>query len=323
MPHNSMIFSIEECEKYSTLPDKNTVIMATCQNKIKIFLLSFLSALIRSNPQKVEHFIVSINGIDKRCGSTDLQDNKQKFLEELRELKWHGRDMPLTVIRAWSRIGHSQALEMAIPWVHTEFYTLMHDDVIVMNKTWADQASEILKHPKAATIQDKDINRVTSSPILALDIGELELNGKQFINMPHLQSCFMVCKKSAISQTGMRWIGYHFERDFTLQKDINVQEFLQYYQKFRVLNDFPKISKKYQGISMDFGSWMHSGLKEHGYDQYLFNEKQTIHLRKTSWGDENHIRYRMHIFKKHLESLEKELEEYPEYFKLFEKYKNL
>jgi hypothetical protein len=34
-----------------------------------------------------------------------LQDKKQKFLEELRNMKWEDRDMPLTVIRAWSRIG--------------------------------------------------------------------------------------------------------------------------------------------------------------------------------------------------------------------------
>lgn len=323
MPHDHMIFSIEECEKYSLLPDKNTVIMATCQNQIKIFLLSFFSVLIRSNPEKVEHFMVCINGGDKRCGSTDLQDNKHKFLEEIRELKWHGRDMPLTVIRVWSRIGHSQSLEMAIPWVHTEYYTIMHDDVIVTGNTWAEKASETLKSPKAATIQEPDVSRITSSPVLGLDIGEIMLNNKHFINMPHLQSSFMVCKKSAICQTGMRWTGYHFEKEYILQKDLNVENFLNYYSKFRNYEDFPRIAQKYQGISMDFGSWMNYAIRSNGYEQYLFDKKQSIHLRKTSWGDPDHIKYRLHIFKKQIEDLEKELENYPEYYALYQKYKGV
>ena len=320
MPHDHMIFSVEECEKYSLIPDKNTVIMATCQNQIKIFLLSFLSVLVRSNPDKVEHFMVCINGGDKRCGSTELQDDKQKFLEEIRDLKWHGRDMPLTIIRAWSRIGHSQALEMAIPWVHTEYYTIMHDDVIVMKKDWAEKVSEILKLPKAATIQEPDISRITSSPVLGLDIGEIILNEKNFINMPHLQSSFLACKKAVISQTGARWTGYHFEKNFNLQKDINVQNFLQYYSKLRNNPDFPRISQEYQGISMDFGSWMNYAIRSNGFEQYLFGENQTIHFRKTSWGDPDHIKYRLFIYRKEIQQLEEELKLYPEYFALYEKY---
>src|SRR6516162_7350459 len=118
-------------ESKGLLPGKTTVVMATSQSRIECLMWSMFSLLLRSTPG-LEHIIVAINGPDPRTGDPGLQDAKQSFLGELRNTRWQasGRDcdMPLTVIRTWSRVGHSQATDGALPWVHTEFYTLMHDD---------------------------------------------------------------------------------------------------------------------------------------------------------------------------------------------------
>ncbi|NIQ15033.1 MAG: hypothetical protein GTO02_11780, partial [Candidatus Dadabacteria bacterium] len=82
-------------------------------------------------------------------GDPTNQDKKQEFLEELRKLQWwrvqepkHKRDMPITVMRVWSRIGHPESVEMALPWVHTDAFLIMHDDIIITKHNWLKEVKE-------------------------------------------------------------------------------------------------------------------------------------------------------------------------------------
>jgi hypothetical protein len=182
MPDNHMIFSVDEAEKLTLLPKKTTVIMATCQCEMRTFMLSFLSFVLRSRPENVEHFMVAINGGDERYGNCGLQDKKQLFLEQIRRLKWHDRDMPLTINRTWSRVGHTQAIESCIPWVHTEFYTITHDDVLAQ-KGWDDEFLNKL--------EDEQTILSYQPPLLLGGVCKKFHEGGWKIGLPHMNSCLI------------------------------------------------------------------------------------------------------------------------------------
>lgn len=318
MPHDHMIFSVEECENATLIPDKNTAIIATSQGPIKLLMLTLLSLLLRSNQKYLEHIIVCINGPDTRCGDPSLQDKKQKFLEELRNMKWEDKDMPLTVIRAWSRIGHSQALEMAIPWVHTEYYTIMHDDIIVLKNDWCEEASEIFKDPKVAMVH--------CSPEQYGNCFELIFEGdKKFIGNAHLQNPIAVCKKSIMTKLGARWYGYHIVKDYSMKK-INYEKYIEYNNQYKnkdIRMVFPKENSDYNGLSFDIGSWMIHEIKENGYNIKTFSNEKIIHFVKSSWSnDQNYVENKERQHKKVFESIESEIERYPQFSELYKKYNN-
>ena len=315
MPDDRMIFTASECERHTLLPGKNTVIMATCQSVMPVFATSFMSALIKSNPEKVEHFVVCINGADSRTHDTSLQDSKQSFLEDVRKLKWHGRDMPLTVIRAWSRIGHTQAMEMAIPWVHTELYTIIHDDVIVTSGDWADEAQEKLLAEEVAVCQE--------FPVLQMSTGEIGINGKTFINLPHINSSLCVCKKRAITETGQRWYGYHFEKDFVIRELVNEEMFLEHNKQWIDMDNFVDTAKKYGGASVDIGGLVWSALKRLGYKMVCFDSPKSVHMRGMSWCCDVTTRNRLRLHAKTMNETRRELSAHPELYRIYEKYGGL
>jgi hypothetical protein len=315
MPHDHMIFSVEECENATLIPEKNTAIIATSQGPIKLLMLTLFSLLLRSNQKYLEHIIVCINGPDTRCGDPSLQDKKQKFLEELRNMKWEDRDMPLTVIRAWSRIGHSQALEMAIPWVHTEYYTIMHDDIVVLENDWCEEANEIFKDPKVAIVQ----NGVAYFGTCA----EITMNGNMnWIETAHMNSTFVMCKKSIIAELGCRWYGYYIKKDYSM-KDINYEEYKNKNIQYKSNIEFPKENGKYNGVSMDIGSWVMYKIKNNNYKIETFSNKKIEHFWSASWSvDKNYVENTEIQYKNVFESIEKEINNHPQFAELYKKYNN-
>lgn len=315
MPHPHMAFSVQECESLSLIPNKNTTIIATSQSAMDIFMMSIFSLLLRSNPNKLEHFMVCINGADKRCGDPKLQDIKQNFLEELRNMKWNDRDMPISVIRVWSRLGHSQSLEMAIPWVHTEYYTIMHDDVIIKDEKWLDKAFENLSNPKSAISY--------LPPLLWGGMGKKVINKKWYLELPHMHSALLVCKKPITQELGVRWSGYHFDHEFRLYDQVNVQEFMDYHYKRNNVQSFPIIEQPYAGISMDIGSWVYNNILEKGYELVPLHESTALHMRSFSWREESFKKQRMEEHKNTLLGVYEEIKKNENFFSLYEKYKNV
>lgn len=312
MPDKRMIFTAAECEENTLMPGKNTVIMATCQSPMWIFMTSILSVLVRSNPERVEHIVVCINGGDSRVGDTSLQDKKQHFLEDLRRLKWHGRDMPMTVIRAWSRIGHTQALEMAIPWVHTELYTIMHDDVIILSEDWSDEAHSKMGRSSVAVCQE--------SPVLMMSTGELVIDGKNFVNLPHVNSSFCVCRKRSITETGQRWCGYHFEKNFVIGELVDSAEFVESNKQWSEAKNFVKTDKQYNGASVDVGGHIWSALRDKGMEIVCFDSPKSLHLVGMSWCDQNTARYRLRTHAAKISAFREQLLKHNELRDVFERH---
>jgi len=310
MPNNQTVFSVDEMESISLLPKKTTVIMATCQSKMEVFMLSVLSFLIKSNPKNVEHFMVAINGGDERHGSTELQDKKQAFLEDIRKLKWHDRDMPITIQRVWSRIGHGEAIESCIPWVHTEYYTITHDDVLVQ-ENWCEESVK--------EIQDENVIMSYHPPLI---LGGLKKNfhiDGWKLGFPHMNTALITCKKALISKLGVRWHGHHNKREFKIYEQVDSKEFLKYHTQFAHMESFPIIEEPYSYINMDIGAWVYNAIIQTDYKTKKIDFKVATHLGGQSWVIDKDRRIKEREYE--WNNLEMLLEKYPSYKEIYEKHK--
>lgn len=314
MPHNHMIMNLQECEEATLLPGKNTAIIATSTGPLRLLMATIFSLLLRSNPKHLEHFIVCINGPDERCGDPKPQDIKQRFLEELRMLKWGDKDMPITVMRVWSRIGHTQALEMAVPWVHTEYYTIMHDDILMTNSEWCEESFN--------TMQDKNVAIMQTTPMTFGSWCEYDHHGKKFLGTQHINSSLVVCKKSILAKLGARWYGYHIIKDYSIS-NLDYDEFHSFNKDIGGGN-LPPPDGSYNGYSLDVGTWILYLLKKNDYKIEVFKENPMVHFVSASWTtDKNYLRNRINENKQVFQEFEKDLQAHPKLHELYEKYKNL
>lgn len=289
--HDKMLMNIEELEQETSVPGKITAIIATCQAPIKTLLWSIFSLLYRSDPSVLEHIIVSINGPDIRTGDPSLQDEKQKCLELLRGCKWYGREMPLTIQRTWSRIGHTQAMEAAIPWVHTEHYLIMHDDVLVVNPAWTDDFKLFANNPNAAIMYDP--------PLLLSGVYKKMHNGVWKLALPHLNSDFLVCKKPILNSLGVRWWGYHLENkkiaateDFVNwhmenghMLDVESDKFHPNTAKLHRSSKEDVLNTDFNAFNMDIGSWVYYKVVDSGYSFTPLTKGYVYHFTSGSWND--------------------------------------
>jgi len=272
------ILTRSEFERKMLLPDKTTVVMATCQSSLKCFMLSPFSLLLRSSPL-LEHVIVTINGPDGRTGDPSRQDAKQAFLEELRNTRWQAsgqdRDMPLTVIRTWSRIGHSHATDGAIPWVHTEFYTIMHDDVFIREADWPRYA--------VSALEDRKVGFVYAPPLLTIGASVVNCNGGRKLTLPHPNSAFITARKEVYTGMGLRWYGYHLPKKVDL-RDVDMEHFLEFHGADAV--SMPTTGQ-FDYVSMDIGTWIYHRMKKEGYRFEPLPSEYLVHLAAMSWRDES------------------------------------
>lgn len=304
----NMILSKSEYELKSTIPDKVTVIFATSQSPIKCFMLSIFSLLLRSG-HAFEHFIVNINGPDSRCGPTILQDQKQSFLEELRLLKLNQRDMPITVARTWSRLGHAQSLDSMIPWVHTEYYTIMHDDAIIKNCEWTRFVVE--------SFENNNVSMIYHPPLLSTGLSVVDHEGGKKINFPHLNSTMISSRKTLYTELGLRWYGYHIKNKFTLsQKDI---EKIHNFYKGEVTH--PLEEGEYDYVSLDIGSFIYKKFKELQYEFKPMPIDYIVHLAAMSWGGEYHQNKMMENNLNEIKQMEDEINN-SIYSEIYNKYLN-
>lgn len=308
---NPMVLDRAECERASTIPNLTTAIMATCQSKIECLMWSVFSLLFRST-KTLEHIIVSINGPDKRTGDTSPQDRKQAFLEELRNTRWKNpaqgidRDMPLTVMRTWSRIGHSQALDMAIPWVHTEYYTIMHDDIIVNTYKWCEDTLRIM--------EDRRVGMVYCTPRLSTGLSYVNHGDEKKINLPHPNTVFITSRKELYTGMGFRWSGHHVKKKFKLEDNSELATF-----HGEDVNHLPP-NGEYGYISLDVGTLPYYRMKKAGYKFVPLPEDAVTHLTAMSWRDESGQKAAFNHNQEAIAKLVSLIYTSPEYRRIYERY---
>lgn len=307
--HNHMVLDRGRCEELTRIPGKTTAIIPTYNSSIDCFMWSIFSLLLRSS-DNLEQIIVCINGPDERTGDPTNQDNKQAFLEDLRRLKWNGKDMPLTINRIWSRIGHGESVEGAIPWVHTEAYTLLHDDVIVTNPTWAEETFTIL--------QDDSVAAVYSPPCLGVFVSTYDEDYGKKLNLPHVNTPFITCKKALIKE---RWTGYHVDTEFNLDELGLTEEFVKFHEGVIATKEHDRGARfrpheTHSCLSVDFGGWVFYQIKSDKYK--LVPVRMVEHILSMSWNERKH---NLKAHQEHIVDLEMELINTPEYWQIYKKYK--
>lgn len=316
--HPHMTLSIEECVDYTHLKEKITVIYPTCQAPIECLLWSTFSLLLRAKPDSlIEHFMVAINGPDLRTGSTANQDQKQDFLEELRRLQWWHinkptirRDMPITVLRVWSRIGHSESIEMALPWVHTDAFLIMHDDIIINKHDW-------LLEVKDKFYSDPDVIIAYTPELHCCQCESGVFNNKPLLKLPHLSSVFLVCKKKWIRKIGSSWCGYHVEPKPFKLNEVEHEEFFKYYKNLGLLDKPPQTDAPYHYVSMDIGAWQYYNAVQQGLKFVPLDTNLITHIAAASWKN---VSDRIQEIMPTIKLLEKEIYAHPDYRLLYSKY---
>jgi hypothetical protein len=230
---------------------------------------SIMSLLCNSSEEFLEHINVSINGPDDRTGDPSLQNEKQKFLEELRSLKWMGKDMPITISRTWSRVGHAESIDSLIPWVHTQYYLLMHDDVFILNKNWSVDGMKSFEDPQTALVA----TRSKINPLLIT-----KYNSSLKLGMPHLNTCFLLCDKTIMNSLGVKWRGYHVRKEFKLN-----EEFIKVNSKYANKQSIEKFNETISYFNMDIGSEVFQLCNENGFVCKSFNDDVIFHCVGMSW----------------------------------------
>lgn len=321
--HKHMAIDVDEAVTLTHLKDKITVIYPTAQAPIECLLWSTFSLLLRAKVKhSLEHFMVVINGPDKRTGDPALQDKKQSFLGELRRLKWWRTqepddkiDMPLTVLRVWSRIGHPESVEMALPWVHTDSYLIMHDDIIITKQNWLDEVQERF-------FNNKEVVIAYAPYLMCCQCDGTTHKDQPLLRFPHLLCAFLVCRKSLIRKLGSTWCGYHVELPpFTLKERVgNIPTFYSYYKNLRLLDRPPDEKQIYKYISMEMGAWHFYNACQAKMKFAQLDPQLLAHFGAMSWETEQGRLERLKRYMPVIRELEKEIYAHPDYGPLYAKY---
>lgn len=324
--HPRMALSLDECIQLTHMKQKTTVIIPTGPAPIDCLLWSVFSWLLRSKPNGyMEHYCVCLSGPDERTGDPLLQDDKQCFLEELRDIDWYHADnpenrrqMPLTVIRVWSRVAYTEVFEMALGWIHTDSYLITHDDVIVTNPAWEDEV-------KTRLYAEDDIAIASVPPLLGCQTDHAIHRGMYLLRFPQIQTTFLACKKKWILPCGA-WSGFHIPSDdnvvqFELE-EIGGQDFINYWKE-RGLMDKPILeTEMYNFVRQEVGSWIHYQLSEQGKKFAELPTNLMVHLEAMSRPQDPVTRsIKVQNNLDEIEALEAEIMKHPDYSKIYTKYK--
>jgi hypothetical protein len=327
--HPQMAFNIEECIDATHLKEKVTAIIPTGNAGIECLMWSVFSLLLRSKPNAMlEHICVNISGPDKRTGDPTNQDQKQEFLEDLRNVEWYHSDnlhnkrpMPLTVIRVWSRVGYAEVFSMALPWIHTDSYLLMHDDVILTNPDW-------LSEVKDKFYGDPNVSLAYAMPsLLGCECDSNIHKGMYLLRLPQLETTFLLCKKRWIMKTGARFTGYHIPDDenffqFEVSDIPDFENFVEYYKAQGLMSQDIQTHEAYNFVRQDVGAWVYYHLYQLNTKFVQLNTENIVHIELMSHGgvSQEAKNQRVEVYKDQILKLEQEILSHPTYSKIYLKH---
>lgn len=254
MLNKFMGLPIEQCVEKTVLKEKITVVIPTSQKSIKTMMLSVLSYLVNpEDRQTLEHICICIHGPDSRTGDPSLQDKKQAFLSELRD----DYDSPLTVIRAWSRVGEPEAAGMALSWIHTDGYIMTNDEIAV-RQGWTESIRENF-------YKEDNVAIASCGELFKNKFGHFVHRGMYAIQTPELNTSFLACKKKWLMKAGARWNSFFIPDDnnFIQFKLSDLpQEMFEFYDSLGMDSRLP--DEQYSFIKQGIGAWVFYRLKKLG-----------------------------------------------------------
>lgn len=317
-----MVFDEEDVQRRTLISNAFTPVIITCQADIRLLAMAVFSLLLRTrSPSHLAHFMVFINGPDRRTGDTRLQDRKQAFLEDLRECKWPRpdgvqQDMPITVCRIWSRIGHSELCDMAMPWVHTQYYVLMHDDVMILDPWWSGVCLDALAHD--------DVVLATPRPMLLCRTGtpESDLGGGDkgtLMRLAHLNTSFLVADKVKMARLGSRWQAHHIAVPATRTDQlIDLPYWSMMHKGLGGVDTDVSAEKMIKAVSHDVGAWVYHDMGVKGFRGVELPDDTVNHVGAASW--DTAVQQRMGVHHEAYARMEQELRTHRELWAVYERY---
>jgi len=314
------LFSPMECDRLSLIPGKVCAIIPTYSSPMNYFMWSVFSLFLRSDPRELEHVIVGINGPDSRYPAADgseLQDRKQCFIEDLRNIRdWDRPGMfnpgAITLVRTWSRVGHPPTVDQCVNWVHTRYYLVMHDDIVVLDRNWSKAVYEFEEDSKL-------VAKTFGDPLVV----KLQRHG-DILEFPHFSTTFSMFDKSLMRMIGAFWMGYYVgNKQFRIKDMADFQDFMREQERIGCLARHDsqewqvREETEFQGFSMEIGTFVHYAIAKHGLRIHQFEPSCVKHFYAGTWRNQNGA-YQHHP---EVEELEKEIMSIPEYAEIYLRYK--
>jgi len=184
--------------------------------------------------------------------------------------------MPLTVIRVWSRVGYTEVFEMALNWVHTDSYLIMHDDVFLKNSDWTQEVKE--------KFYDDDQVAIAYTPqLLGCVCDHAVHRGMYLLRMPQMQTTFLLCKKKWLMKVGALWRGFHIPSDdnmlqFELEEMGDVDEFEKFWQDQDLYPNPILKTELYNFVRQEVGAWVYYKLFTNNFKFVKLNEDNILHF---------------------------------------------
>ncbi len=289
-----MILPIEECVENTTIKNKVTFIVPTYNSPMKTTMLSVLSVLLNATKDgPFEHICVCIAGPDDRTADTSLQDKKQSFLEDVRDLGWKPKDSnemksaPVTVTRVWSRLGWAETIDMATPWVHTAGFVVMHDDVFLKDSKWEEELKlNFFSNDKVALAYPNELKEWCLSPSQK-PCEFIAHNGLYAFKMPNLQTEFLAVKTKWYAKTNRKLNGYTFPREddlFEFYLDELDEECIEYYKKYAFDNVPLQTIEPYNYVFQEIGAWLYYQMCQEGLEFRKIDSEIITHLKLGGLG---------------------------------------
>jgi hypothetical protein len=271
--------------------EKITAIIATGTSPIQCFYRSIVSLLLHTDKDVFDQIIVSINGPDSRTGEPIYQDKKQQLCEDLAALGY-----PITVARAWSRVGFGQPYDMVTSLARTDVVLFMQDDII-LKQNWMEEAFP-------SFFADPSVAVMTYKPMLAncllANVWQYS-EGMLRVDLPFMNNAFTLVRTNRISRP---WHGHYCTIPPTdIEQKIDIEKFREFWTEEGNYSVLPgpgmtvdvekkgKLSmdhswKLYTLFTTGFGSWNYYDLYVHGDKFQFFSESVLEHYEGMSWSGE-------------------------------------
>lgn len=266
---------------------KLTAILSTATSPLEMLAWSVSSLILRTPTNVLQEIIVGINGPDSRTGDTSLQDEKQKFLENLKNIGF-----PITVVRTWSRLGFSQPYDMCLPLCQTDLVLFIHDDTIVLKKNW----HKYIRDNAAITT----INPVIDGKLLP-NIWKPE-NKLMRMDFPHINTAFTVINRKMVST---KWTDYYInlEEIHEIQNSCNWNQLREFFSRhIEAVSILPDSDLQknittrsrmacfddcynYSLITFPMGAWLYYDAVINDLKINIFPNYTVDHLGAMSWKD--------------------------------------
>jgi len=292
--HEHMVLSVKDSIDLSEKKEQNTVVICTSQCDIKVMMWSVFSLLLNAN-NSFDSLEACINGSSLKEQRL-LQDAKQNFFEDL----LYEYKIDLNIHRVLGRQGHSHAIDSCIPWIDTEYYTLMHDDVILKND-WSDELKDsgFLEDPKRSLINVKPFFMM--KPLAFCNSLYLD---KPKLGMPHINSSFVIVKKSVVEELGVNWQGYHNKIDFKLEGEW-ARKLVDFYEPIASGNI--REGNEYNYHNTDIGSWVCYKLLISDYNLKSMKGDFCLHITEGSWSSDIGLAIRINKNYQEIEKVENKI----------------